>query len=348
MNFTSQELVAEFSDMVISTIGENAEFDHSACHLGANSSSLVFLQSADNLPARAAVIVTTSEVAEQLKERCASFIVCVANVRLAQAKMKQHFDDYQAKDTEWDAVHDSAVVHKSSVLKKGCRVGPNAVIGADCQLGENVVVRANAMIEHGVEIGRDSIIHAGANIGYNSQLGERVSIQAGAVIGSEGFGFAPDSDRRYHRIPHTGNVIIGDDVHIGANSCVDRGTYGATEIARGVKIDNMVHVAHNVEIGEDSLLTAQSVVAGSSKLGKRVIASGQTGILDHKTIADDAVLVHRCGVSEDITSSGMWAGTPARPFKEYVRSINLGKKVKRLEQKLKELQQALDKNLTEK
>lgn len=346
MNFTSQELLAEFSDMVLSTHGADAEFDHSACHLSANNRSLVFLQSASDLPINAAVIVTTLEVAEQIRAHSTSFLICVADVRLAQAKMKQRFDDYQAVDDEWLAVHDSAVVHKSTLLKNGCRVGPNAVIGANCCLGENVVVRANAMIEHGVTIGRDSIVHAGANIGYNSQLGERVTIQAGAVIGSEGFGFAPDADNKYHRVPHTGRVILGDDVHIGANTCIDRGTYNATEIANGVKIDNLVHIAHNVEIGADSLLTAHTVVAGSSKLGKRVLTSGQTGILDHKTIADDVVLVQRCGVTEDITSSGMWAGTPARPFKEYVRTVNLGKKVKQLEQKLKELQQRLDESVT--
>jgi len=177
---------------------------------------------------------------------------------------------------------------------------------------------------------------------YHSQLGARVTVQAGAVIGSEGFGFAPDQEKRYHRIPHTGYVVLEDDVHVGANSCIDRGTYGATRIARGVKIDNMVHIAHNVEVGEDSLLTAQTVIAGSSKLGKRVIASGQTGILDHKTIADDTVLVQRCGVADDITTSGMWAGTPARPFREYVRGLGLSKKLAKLEQKLKELQQRID------
>jgi len=299
MTFNTKELVAEFADMVLGTYGDNADFDHVACPRTANQTSLVFLQHAEHIPTEAAVIVTTAEIAEDIRSKSASFLVVVADVRLAQAKMKQHFDDYQAVDSEWDAIHHSAVVHKSATLKKGCRVGPNAVIGAHCVLNENVVVRATAMIEHAVVIGRDSTIHPGANIGYHSQLGARVTVQAGAVIGSEGFGFAPDQEKRYHRIPHTGYVVLEDDVHVGANSCIDRGTYGATRIARGVKIDNMVHIAHNVEVGEDSLLTAQTVIAGSSKLGKRVIASGQTGILDHKTIADDTVLVQRCGVADD-------------------------------------------------
>lgn len=342
MNFTSKELIAEFAELVLSTHGEHTEFNHAASCALANQTSLVFLQNIEQAPAQAAVVVTTESLADELKATTSAFLVCVPNVRLAQAKMKQRYDDYLAADTEWDAIHDSAVIHKSSSLGKGCRVGPNAVIGANCVFGDNVVVRANAVIEHGVHIGRDSIIHAGVNIGYDTEIGERSTVQAGTTIGTEGFGFAPDADNHYHRIPHTGRVVIEDDVHIGANSCIDRGTYGATRIARGVKIDNLVHIAHNVEVGEDTLLTAATVIAGSSKIGKRVIASGQAGVLDHKTVADDAVLVQRCGVSEDIPSGGMWAGTPAKPFKEYVRTLGLGKKVARLEQKLKELQHRLD------
>lgn len=341
MKTSSTELVAEFAGLILDTKGAHQAFDHAASPEFADSTSLVFLQNAKEAPKQAAVIVTSSAVMAELTGSSA-FIVAVTDVRLAQAKIKQRYDDYQCGDLEWQELHDSAIIHKSAVLAKGCRVGPRVVIGAHCSIAENVVIRAGAVIEHNVVIGCDAIINVNANIGYNTKIGERVTIQAGAVIGSEGYGFAPDGNNRYHRIPHTGNVVLEDDVHVGANTCIDRGTYGSTRIARGVKIDNLVHIAHNVDVGEDTLLTAQTVIAGSSKIGKRVIASGQTGVLDHKTVADGAILVQRCAVTEDIPTGGMWAGMPAKPFKEYVRGLGVTKKVAKLEQQLKAMQAQLD------
>jgi UDP-3-O-[3-hydroxymyristoyl] glucosamine N-acyltransferase len=339
--YSSNDLISEFAEMVLSNRGPHTQFDHAASYESANGSSLVFLQAAEHLPKSVAVIVTTEEVAASLGQDLNTHIVCVENLRLAQAKIKQRYDDYRAADAEWNTVHDSAVVHKSASLASGCRIGPNAVIGANCRIGKRAIVRAGSVVEHDCVLGEDTIINANVNIGYNSQIGDRVVIQAGAVIGSEGYGFAVDADNHYQRIPHTGNVVIQDDVQIGANSCIDRATYGSTHIARGVKIDNLVHIAHNVSVGEDTLLTAQTVIAGSSTIGKRVIASGQTGVLDHKTVPDDTVLVQRAGVSESLPHGGMWAGSPAKPFKEWVRAQGLGKKVAKLEEQLKQLKNSL-------
>ena len=344
MKISSTQLVSDFAELILDTQGENQTFDHSASPESANANSLVFLQKSQDMPERAAVLVTSEPVMSELLLSPKShnmFLVSVADLRVAQAKIKQRYDDYQAQDLEWQAMHASAVVHESSVLGKGCRIGPQVVIGADCSIGDNVTIRAGSIIEHGVSIGANTIINTNVNIGYNTHIGERVTVQAGVVIGSEGYGFAPDNNNHYHRIPHTGNVVLEDDVHVGANSCIDRGTYGATRIARGVKIDNLVHIAHNVSVGEDTLLTAQTVIAGSSNIGKRVIASGQTGVLDHTNVADGAILVQRCGVSEDIPTAGMWAGTPAKPFKEYVRGLAVTKKVAKLEKQLKELKAQL-------
>ncbi len=341
MKTSSKELVDAFARLILTTKGEHRYFDHVASPDSAKASSLVFLQKATDLPMQAAVIVTTPQVAQEI-EGASCFVACVQEVRLAQALIKQRFDDYLSADSEWDERHPTAVIHASARLGENCRIGPGAVVGANCVLGNNVTVRAGAVVEHNVSIGDDSIISPLANIGYGSSLGKRVIVQAGAVIASEGFGFAPDSDKHYHRIPHTGSVVIGDDVFIGANSCIDRGTYGVTTLERGVKIDNQVHLAHNVEIGEDTLLAAQTVIAGSTKLGKRVIASGQAGILDHINVTDDVILVQRCGVTQDIERSGMWAGTPAKPFKEYVRDLTVCKRVAKLEQQIKDLKKLID------
>jgi UDP-3-O-[3-hydroxymyristoyl] glucosamine N-acyltransferase len=334
---SSKELLSKFSDIVLTTYGQHRAFKQTASPMSCAADDLVFVFDLASTPTAAAIIVTHQGVADQVKDLSSAFIIVVDDVRLAQAKIKQYVDDYKAHDLEWEAIHASAVVHSTVELGEGCRVGPNAVVGANCVFANNVTVRAGAVIEHGVVIGADSIINANVNIGYNSVLGQRVVVQAGAIIASEGYGFAADKQNHYHRVPHTGRVVLADDVHVGANSCIDRGTYGDTLIAAGVKIDNLVHIAHNVEVGENSMLTAQTVIAGSSKIGKRVIASGQTGILDHMTVADDVILVHRCGVSEDITTAGMWAGSPAKPFKEFVRGLVLHKKVAKLELQIKQL-----------
>lgn len=335
-------LIDEFAEIVLETHGEHTQFDRISGYEHCDASNLVFIQDAKYLPEQAAVVVTTLAIAQEIKGQTASFIVCVADLRLAQAHMGQRFDDYQSQDSEWARIHPSAVIHETSSVSDDCRIGPNVVIGANVVIANAVIIRANSVIEHGAKIGANSIINTNVNVGYNTEIGQNVIIKPGVVIGSEGYGFAVDSDKRYHRIPHTGYVIIEDDVRVGANCCIDRGTYGATHIHRGVKIDNLCHIAHNVVVEEDVLLIALSGLAGSCRIGKRVIMSGQTAVLDHINIADDAVLVHRAGVIRDIPSAGVWAGAPSKPLKDYMRIQRLPKVVKSLEDRIKELEKKLN------
>lgn len=334
MKFSAAQLCEHLGDLVLSKRNIDVNFESIDSPDSFVSTSLVFIPeqvSLDNLGAlRPAGLVTTANIATQLKNDPACVIV-VSNVRLAMALAKQKFADYDHSDSEWGDVHPSALIHPTAQLGDGVRIGPNSVIGKDVEIANNVQIRANCVIEHGAFIGADSVIHSMVNIGYNCILGERVIIRPGVVIGNEGFGFAQDDNKHYERIPHTGIVEISDDVQIGSNSNIDRATFGVTRIERGVKIDALCHVGHNVHVDEDVLLVAQCGVAGSSSIGKRAILSGQTGVLDHRTIVDDAVLVHRCGVTTDILEPGMWAGTPPKPFKEYVRDLNLPKKVAKLE-----------------
>ncbi len=268
------------------------------------------------------------------------------NPRLAHALIKQMLNDYDKTDSEWAAIHPTAVIHETASIHKSCRIGPNAVIGANVVLAEGTIVRSNSSIEHDSVLGKNCTIHSQVNIGYGSQIGNNVIIHAGTVIGNEGFGFAPDQNKHLHRVPHTGYVEIHDDVQIGSNCNIDRGTYEKTTIKRGSKIDALCHIAHNVVIGEDCILVAQSGIAGSTTIGNRVILSGHTAILDHLKIADDVTLVHRAGVTADITEKGMWGGTPAKPMKEYVKGLSTGKrlekKIARFEQTISELKIILD------
>ena len=339
----TKELISHFRDLIITTKGEHTSFDQISGFQSPSAKALIFVQDVSQYDTKSppAVIVTTEDVGKQLQESFPGFIIYVADTKFAQAIIKQQYNDYQAHDQEWPDIHPSAMIHASAEIGNGVKVGPNVVIGANCKIDDQVIIRANAVIEHDVVIGADSIINSLANIGYACELGQRVIIQSGVIIGNEGYGFATDETAKHHRIPHTGNVLIHDDVHIGSNSCIDRATYGSTIINKGVKIDNLCHIAHNVEIGENSLLTAHCVIAGSSKIGQRVMMSGQTGVLDHKTVPDDTVLVHRAGVIEDLPHGGMWAGHPAKPFKEFVRGLNATKKISKLESKIKELNKRL-------
>ncbi|MBS1269140.1 MAG: UDP-3-O-acylglucosamine N-acyltransferase [Gammaproteobacteria bacterium] len=289
-----------------------------------------------------AVVVTTETMAEALKDVDGLGLVVSRDVKLAHAFMRQAFDDIDYHNHEWPRVHPSAVIHESVKTPDSVTIGPGAVVGRDVVLGEGVVVQANATIETGVVIGHDTLVLAGVFIGRHCRIGRRVRLKPGCVIGAEGFGFARDEDKRYHRIPQKGIVVLEDDVMVSANTTIDRATYGETRIARGTKIDALCHLAHNVFIDEDCVLVAHTGISGSTRFGKRVLASGQTGVVDHKTIADDVILVHRAGVSEDITEPGTYAAGPAQPFKDYTRNISVFKKLYGLLRRVRNLERQVE------
>ena len=338
MSHSAQQLCDNFAEIVIESCNTGISFKTIDSVEDFDQHSLIFVSDTKSIDLsrspKLAVLVTSTKIAESINDDSLC-VITVDDVRLAQALIKQHYFDYDASDSEWDSIHPSSVIHHSATLGNNVRVGANTVIGQDVVIGENTIIRANSVIEHGVEIGSDTIVNSLVNIGC--RIGSRVILRPGVIIGNEGFGFAQDKSKRYHRVPHTGIVEIHDDVQIGSNCNIDRGTYGKTIIERGVKIDALCHVAHNVLIGEDTIIVAQSGLAGSCTIGKRVVISGHTAVLDHKSVVDDAVLVHRCGVIEDIETPGDWAGTPPKPFKEYVRHLNVDKKVDRLSKRVDKL-----------
>jgi len=352
MSFSAKQVCDTITELFIACSNNDTEFSHISSIDSFNEQSLVFISSEEQsqqlMTTTPSVVVTSPAIAEALEGKNMTLcVIRVKNVRLAQAIVKSAFDDYDARDAEWDSIHPSAIIHPSAKLGGNVRIGPNVVIGENVSIGNNTIIRNNSVIERNAVIGDDCIIHSLVNINQACLIGNRVIIRPGVIIGNEGFGFAQDSDRHYHRIPHTGIVRIEDDVQIGANGNIDRATYGETVIKRGVKIDALCHVAHNVVVDEDTLFVAQCGIAGSTRIGKNVILSGQTGTLDHRTIVDDAVLVHRCGVTEDITSAGLWAGTPPKPMKEYVRNLNPADKMKKLERKLNNKISALEEKLAQ-
>jgi UDP-3-O-[3-hydroxymyristoyl] glucosamine N-acyltransferase len=265
-------------------------------------------------------IVTHPKLAAAFPVREGLGILVTPMVSLAHALIKSEYADRDFVEDQWAAIPESAVVHETAIIAKSAVLSPNVVVGARAKIGERTRILAGVIIENGAQIGDDCVVHANAVIGYNCRLGNQVDIGPGTVIGSEGYGFGQDQKFQSYRIPQTGIVIIGDRVRLGANNCVDRASYGETKIGAGTKTDNLCHFAHGVEIGENCLLTSMFCIAGSSKVGNRVVASGQVGVIDHMNICDDVWLLHRAGVVKDIEAPGKYCALPLQTLEEYKRN----------------------------
>ncbi len=207
-------------------------------------------------------------------------------------------------------IHPLAHVSPSARLGKYVSVGAHSVVGEEVEIGDNTVVFPLVTIYPRVRIGSDCLIHSQVSLRENVTLGQRVILHNGAVIGSDGFGYLPIKEGSRRKIPQQGTVIIEDDVEIGSNTTVDRGTLRATVIRRGVKIDNLVQIAHNVEIGENSVIMAQVGIAGSSRIGKNVILAGQAGVPDNIEIGDNAIVAAKTGITNNIPANAMVSGSP--------------------------------------
>ena len=311
--------------------------------------SLVFVDkpefSQQIIEAQPAVIVTRTELIDDFKSTSATLLTS-NNVRLAQALIRQAYADRDHRDIEWPAIHPTAIIHESASIADDVIIGPGVVIGRNVQIGKGSIIKANTVLEQDVTIGEDCILHPHVVVAYACNVGNRVILKSGCVIGMEGFGFAQDENGKSHRIPQTGKVIIEDDVLFGANCNVDRATYGVTRIGAGSKFDAMCHIGHNVDIEGDCIMVAQSAVGGSTKLGKRIMISGQCIVTDHVSVCDDVVLVQRAGVINDIKEPGIYAGVPIQPMKDYFKNsavahklVELRKQVRQLEKRIKEMQE---------
>jgi UDP-3-O-[3-hydroxymyristoyl] glucosamine N-acyltransferase len=239
-------------------------------------------------------------------------------------------------------VHEKALVDPGAKLGEGVSIQPYAVIEPGVEIGDGTFIGAGTYVGHETVIGANCTIYPGVTIRERAKIGVRVIIHSGAVIGADGFGFEP-TEAGYEKIPQLGIVQIDDDVEIGANTTIDRARFGRTWIQRGVKIDNLVHVAHNVVIGENTVMAAQIGIAGSTRVGKRVVMGGQVGTVGHIEIGDDTTVAAKAGVSKSI-AGGSWWGAPAQPLAKEKEQVvwlrNLGKlfaRLKELERKVAQL-----------
>jgi UDP-3-O-[3-hydroxymyristoyl] glucosamine N-acyltransferase len=249
-------------------------------------------------------------------------LLIVGNPRLAFARTAAMIG---ASGQPTSGVHASAIVEKSAELGEQVAVAAHAVIGERVRIGRGTTVGAGACIGEDVVIGADCRILPNVTIYPHTRLGDRVVVHAGAVLGSDGFGFVRDgATGRYEKFPQVGTLVIGDDVEVGANTTIDRGALDATVIGRGTKLDNLVHVGHNVQIGKDVVVAAQTGFSGSSVAEDGVIVGGQVGIADHVRIESGAILGAQCGVPTRKVIRGkgvVFWGTPARPIREYLKEL---------------------------
>ena len=237
-------------------------------------------------------------------------------------------------------IHPAAIVAESACIGEGSHIGACAVIGENTVIGKNTVILSGTVIGNEVKIGNDCLIYANVTIRERCILGNRIIIHPGAVIGSDGYGFEA-GPMGIVKIPQVGIVQIDDEVEIGANCTIDRARFGRTWLKTGVKLDNMVHVAHNVEVGEFSMLIGQCGIAGSARIGRGVIVAAQAGINGHINIGDGAMIAGTSGVVKDVPPGAKVAGTPAEPQRDIVARLMLPKTVAKLKQKVKELEEKI-------
>lgn len=244
----------------------------------------------------------------------------------------------QAKKDSRLGIESPVHIHDTTTLGEDLYIGAFASIGRNTKIGDQTKIFPQVFIGENVTIGSNCIIYAGVRIYDDSIIGNNCIIHAGVVIGSDGFGFAPQEDKTYKKIPQLGNVIIEDDVEIGANTAIDCGTFGSTIIHKGVKIDNLVQIAHNCEIGENTVIAGQTGIAGSCKVGKNCQFAGQVGLAGHLTIGDNVQIGAQSGVSKSVKSNEILFSSPAFNYKDAVKSITVFRNLPKLREEVIQLQ----------
>ena len=264
-------------------------------------------------------------------------VIRVVNPRVAFTQLLEIFTPPLTVER---SIHPTAVIGSGVALGVNVAIMPYVVIANDVVIGDNTVIYPHSYIGEAVRIGHDALLYANVTIREQCQLGDRVIIHSGAVVGSDGFGFVTIG-QQHHKVPQVGNVVIEDDVEIGANTTIDRATTGSTMVKCGTKIDNLVHLAHNVVIGENCFLVAQTGIAGSAKVGNNVIFAGKSGCNGHITVGDNCVFAACSAPISDVPAGSFFAGFPARPHKEWLRGEAAIQRVPDLIRKVRDLEKRL-------
>lgn len=316
-----KELLALIKGVLVQENSENPNFIAVApLHL-ANKETISFLANEKYLDeakkTNAGVLLCSKNVVPALSENTSTILVVCENPYAAFAKVSQIFFKLEHP---YSGISPQAIVDASAKVPSSATLFPNVFVGPGAVVGERTVIYPGVFIGAGCTIGDDCVLYPNVVVREGCNIGNRCILNPGVVIGGEGFGFAPTLEENI-KIPQIGGVNLADDVEIGANSAIDRGTIQNTTVGKQTKIDNLVTIGHNAEIGEFCFLAGQTGIAGSTKLGKRVITAGQAGITGHLNIGDNTTIGPQSGVTKDVPSGQTWLGTPARPYKEFVKWV---------------------------
>ena len=307
----------------------------------AHEGQLTFLCDAKYLPhlssTGASVVLMTDSI--PFDGETNATLIRVENARAAMGQLLTLVA--KAMNPPKQGVEQPSFISEGVTIPENAYIGAFAYIGKNVQLGKGVQIYPHTYIGDNVKIGDNTILYSGVKIYYNSIIGKDCILHAGVIIGSDGFGFEPDAQGVNQKLPQIGNVIIEDDVEIGANSTVDRAMMGATIIRRNAKLDNLVQVAHNVEIGESTFMCAQVGVAGSTKIGAHCILAGQVGVAGHITVTDNCVFGAQSGIANHVKKAGMYQGSPVIDAMNWRRSVVGFKQLPELMKKLQELEKKI-------
>ncbi|MBS1794475.1 MAG: UDP-3-O-(3-hydroxymyristoyl)glucosamine N-acyltransferase [Acidobacteria bacterium] len=239
------------------------------------------------------------------------------------------------------SIHPSAVIDETARIDPTAEIMANAVIGKNCEIGAGVRIYPNATVYDNVRIGAGSVLHSGVAVRENCEIGRNCIVHNNTTIGSDGFGYAKDEEKRWLKIPQVGRVILEDDVEIGANTAIDCASVGETVVKRGAKIDNLVQIGHSCTVEEDALICSQTGLAGSSVIGKRVILAGQVGIAGHLRVGDDVVITAKSATSHDVEDGKIISGVPAFDNRDWLRSIAAFRRLGEMARTVRELEKRL-------
>jgi len=270
--------------------------------------------------------------------------VTLIRVDDAYQALAQLLEMYEQSKPQKTGIEEPSFVSKSAKLGEKIYIGAFAYIGSNVQIGNNVKIYPHSYVGDNVIIGDNTILNSGVKIYESCKIGAGCIFHSGVVIGGDGFGFAPSSANNYKKVPQVGNVVIEDYVEIGANTCIDRATMGSTIIRKGVKLDNLIQVAHNVEIGENTVIASQTGVAGSAKIGENCMIGGQVGVVGHLSIANGVKIAAQSGIGRTIKKEGsVLQGSPAFDFGPYQKSYVLFKNLPKMREQIIELEKEVKK-----
>ena len=287
----------------------------------------------------AASVVIINET-QELRQPVNATLLRVPDAYTAFATLLSKYQEVMQQ--QLTGIQEPSYISKTATLGEQVFIGAFAYVGDNVIIGNNVKIYPHVFLGNNVRLGDNCVIHPGVKIYHDCVMGKNVIIHGGTVIGADGFGFAPQSDGSFKKVPQIGNVIVEDFVEIGANATIDRGTIGSTLIKSGAKLDNLIQIAHNVEVGSNSVIAAQSGISGSTKIGKNVMIGGQAGIVGHISIADGSRINAQSGVSKSIKSpNSAVTGSPAFDYTSALRSQAVSRNLPDLEKRLAELEKLI-------